>query len=276
VNEAIMGAEHYRWWRSLGLAGTDGLTTLFEEAVAALQRSLTSISPAGPDGPLWLPPVIERSVLERAQYTEAFPHLLGDVRTTAQDGTSVALAPAVCYFVYPWLADSEISAAPRFDVAGYCYRHEATTELGRLRSFRMREFVAVGPAAEMHDWRDEWVDRCERFLALLGLKVTVAPATDPFYGPGGRVLEYTQREQELKFEFLAALSDTGTATAIASANRHKEHLGERFGIRLADGSVAHSSCLAFGLERIVLALIRAHGADRADWPDIAAAGEGVA
>lgn len=271
-----MVEEHYRWWRALGLAGTAGLTPLFEEAVGELQRSLTSISPAGPDGPLWVPPVIERSVVERSQYTEAFPQLLGDVRTAVQDGVSVALAPAVCYFVYPWLADSQVSASRRFDVAGYCYRHEATTELGRFRSFRMREFVAVGPAEEMNSWRDEWVDRCKRFLAMLGLKVTVAAATDPFYGPDSRVLKYAQLEQELKFEFLADITDTGPATAIASANRHKEHLGERFGISLADGSVAHSSCIAFGLERIVLALIRAHGADRADWPDIAAAGREVA
>jgi seryl-tRNA synthetase len=276
LSEEIMSEDHNHWWRGLGLAGTAGLTAFFEEALGALQLSLTSMSPAGSGGPLWMPPVIERSVIERAQYTEAFPQLLGDVRASGHDRATVALAPAVCYFVYPWLADSQLPAARRFDVAGYCYRHEATTELGRFRSFRMREFVAVGPAEEMSRWRDEWVDRCERYLALLGLKVTVAAATDPFFGPAGRVLKYTQLEQGLKFEFQVAIDDSGLTTAIASANRHKEHLGERFCISLADGSVAHSSCMAFGLERIVLALMHAHGTSRADWPDLAAAGAGAA
>lgn len=271
-----MDEEHYRWRRTLGFDGTAGFTALFEGAVEDLQRSLTSVSPAGSGGPLWMPPVIQRSVLERSQYTEAFPQLLADLRTDGQDGATVALAPAVCYFVYPWLADSQITAARRFDVAGYCYRHEATTEPGRYRSFRMREFVAVGPAEEISRWRDDWVDRCQRYLAMLGLKVTVAAATDPFFGPAARVMKYAQLEQGLKFEFQVAVGDATPATAIASANRHKEHLGERFGISLADGSVAHSSCIAFGLERIVLALLHAHGPNRADWPDVAAAGAGVA
>ena len=39
-----------------------------------------------------------------------------------------------------------------------------------------------------------------------------------------------------------------------------------FGIRLADGGVAHTACLGFGEERIVLALLRAHGLDTDDWP----------
>jgi hypothetical protein len=37
--------------------------------------------------------------------------------------------------------------------------------------------------------------------------------------------------------------------AIASINRHGTHLTERFGISLTDGSLAHSACLAFGLDR---------------------------
>ena len=32
-----------------------------------------------------------------------------------------------------------------------------------------------------------------------------------------------------------------------------------FGLELADGSTAHTACLGFGLERIVIALFRTHG-----------------
>ena len=39
------------------------------------------------------------------------------------------------------------------------------------------------------------------------------------------------------------------------------------GSTTADGAVAHTACLGFGLERIVLALMQTHGLDPAAWPD---------
>ena len=39
------------------------------------------------------------------------------------------------------------------------------------------------------------------------------------------------------------------------------------GIELSDGGVAHTACLGFGHERIVLALLRTHGLDPATWPE---------
>ena len=35
---------------------------------------------------------------------------------------------------------------------------------------------------------------------------------------------------------------------------------------IADGEVAHSACVGFGMERIALALFRTHGLDPATWP----------
>jgi seryl-tRNA synthetase len=55
-------------------------------------------------------------------------------------------------------------------------------------------------------------------------------------------------------------------TAVASFNFHQEHFGSAFGIQLQDGRVASTACLGFGLERITLALLRAHGMVHSDWP----------
>jgi hypothetical protein len=77
----------------------------------------------------------------------------------------------------------------------------------------------------------------------------------------------SQVQQNLKFEFILPVHDDDPGTAIASANCHKEHLGERFAITFADQGWAHSSCMAFGLERTMLALIHAHGDRLADWPE---------
>jgi hypothetical protein len=39
-----------------------------------------------------------------------------------------------------------------------------------------------------------------------------------------------------------------------------------FEVFTADGAVAHSACIGFGMERIVLALFAAHGTDTDRWP----------
>jgi hypothetical protein len=52
-----------------------------------------------------------------------------------------------------------------------------------------------------------------------------------------------------------------------SCNYHLSHFGETAGIRTSGGDVAHSACVAFGMERLALALLWAHGSDPATWPD---------
>ncbi|HEX6545356.1 MAG TPA: hypothetical protein VF023_03540, partial [Bryobacteraceae bacterium] len=55
-------------------------------------------------------------------------------------------------------------------------------------------------------------------------------------------------------------------TAVSSFNFHQQHFGSAFGIQLHHGGVASTACLGFGLERITLALFKAHGMDTSDWP----------
>jgi seryl-tRNA synthetase len=275
------------WLLPTGVPGLLGFTPKFETVMATLQAALTSVDPSGSPGPSWYPPVMPRVHIDRAEYAEAFPQLLGTVHALAadppQDGpvedgpvedaarvpTDAVLAPAVCYSVYPRLADSVVDQACHFDVAGYCYRHEATSEPGRFRSFRMREFVVIAGEDEALEWRESWIARCERLFARFGLPISVESASDPFFGPGGRFMRSSQVQQKLKYEFVVPVHEDDPGTAIASANCHKDHLGQRFGIRFAEQGLAHSSCMAFGLERTVLALIHAHGDRLADWPELA-------
>jgi hypothetical protein len=66
------------------------------------------------------------------------------------------------------------------------------------------------------------------------------------------------------YELRLPLRD-GVVQAVASANFHKDHFGETFEFT-SDGEVGNTSCMAFGLERIALALINAHGPDSGGWP----------
>jgi hypothetical protein len=80
------------------------------------------------------------------------------------------------------------------------------------------------------------------------------------------MLAASQREQALKFEILVQIAGP-EPTAIASFNYHQDHFASTYGIRLEDGGVAHTACLGFGHERIVLALLKTHGLDPQVWPD---------
>jgi seryl-tRNA synthetase len=258
----------------------------FEELIDALQASLAEQAASEAPTRLGIQPVISRSLVERAGYVEAFPHLLGLVNTYEGDErqwrslvaemeagrdwseehrmSDVAVLPAVCYQVYPHLEDEELAEPCMVDITGYCYRHERSHEPGRMRSFRMREFVLVGEASAVAEWRGEWLERARLWLTSLGLQVAVEPATDPFFGGAARLLGPLQESDQLKWELIVDL-DPGVRQAIASSNYHKDHFGRTFRIG-AGGEPAHSACAAFGLERIALAVIHRHGESPENWP----------
>ena len=98
-----------------------------------------------------------------------------------------------------------------------------------------------------------------------GLDATLDTASDPFFGRSGKLMANHQRQQGSKFEVLVLIASP-EPTAVSSFNFHQDHFGSAFGIQLHDGTVANSACLGFGLERITLALLRAHGMDLGDWP----------
>ena len=51
-----------------------------------------------------------------------------------------------------------------------------------------------------------------------------------------------------------------------SFNYHRDHFGTTWGLRSDAGEVAHTGCVAFGMDRLALAIFAAHGADLERWP----------
>ncbi len=132
--------------------------------------------------------------------------------------------------------------------------------------FHQHELVRIGEPAAVLAWREEWSQFGLRFLRGLGLQAELDTASDPFFGRRGRMLATNQREQALKLELLVQIAGP-EPTALASFNHHLDHFGSTFGLQLSDGETAHTACLGFGHERIVLALLHAHGLDPGAWPD---------
>jgi seryl-tRNA synthetase len=151
------------------------------------------------------------------------------------------------------------------DVMSYCFRHEPSEDAGRMQMFRMHEHVRAADAGTVIAWREMWLGRVEWLVDTLGLEARADVASDPFFGRGGTLLAASQREQQLKLEIVAPIASDDHPTAIISLNYHQNHFGARFGITTADGSVAHTACVGFGLERLTLAVYRRHGFTRAQW-----------
>ncbi|MCU1579853.1 MAG: hypothetical protein JWP19_2057 [Rhodoglobus sp.] len=270
--------------------GIYGRSGAFESIVAGLDRLLAEMVGPLQAQVLRFPPVYPRADFERTDYIASFPDLSGVVSSFERgdkehaallsaradghawdgwlDPTDVVLTPAICHPLYATLEGELPDGGATFDLSGYGFRHEPSNDPMRMQSFRMREFVYVGTPDAAQLFRDSWLDRALETLASLGLAVDAVPANDPFFGRAGRMLVSAQLRENLKIEIVVPLyGDLSEGTAIASANCQRDHLTAAFGILTADGAVAHGACVAFGMERVTLALLRTHGLDFLAWPE---------
>jgi seryl-tRNA synthetase len=276
-------------FRPSGVDGVYGRTGAYESVVEAL-AALISRHRAPEAEVFRFPPVMSRASLEKQGYLKSFPNLVGcvsclhgserDIRASAakdDDGGSwtedlaaadLVLSPAACYPVYPIAAERGVvpDAGYVFDVASDCFRHEPSKNIDRFQSFRMREYVRIGTPEQIQAFREPWIERAKGIADALGLPYTVDVANDPFFGRAGAIMAASQLQQSLKFELLIPVLSEDKPTACMSFNYHREHFGEVWGLHNAAGDVLHTGCVAFGMDRLAVALFATHGAAVADWP----------
>ena len=266
---------------ALGLRGA--ARDRFESIEHAIRRLARGVAPDE-----WrMPAALSFHALERAGYFASFPqwltcaaHLREDTASLERLATShaaatdaphacapagAALPPAVCYHAWAALADRVLAAPVRLTAQGTCWRHEgaATAPLARGWAFTMREVMIAGADAEAAVLRDTLTERVTALAEWLGLDARWEIASDPFFAPTARGQALLQQLKGLKRELLVRLPD-GRDLAIASVNDHETYFGERFAIALPTGDAASTSCVAFGLERWLLAYLCAHGIDATD------------
>jgi len=247
-----------------GLGVLDGSQLRVLRAIDAVFRRLAE----GWDAPEFRFPFLMRCEdLDRFDYYDNFPHLglaatrldperLGGLLKQSQrpveripadvmEPTAFALPSAACYSVYVNLAGSTLPAEGTLrTTVGTCFRNETHYQgLQRLLGFSMREIVCVAAeeTAKNHLLRAK--DAVTTLCAELGLDLRLEVATDPFFDKNSGKAKM-QRLFPVKEEFVVG------GLAIGSVNYHRNFFGERCGI-LAGEDTAHTSCLAFGLERWV-------------------------
>jgi seryl-tRNA synthetase len=273
-----------------GVHGLYARGAAFEEVRLKFDALVTrTAAPEHPE-PLHFPPLLPREQIETSGYLGSFPHLAGtvfgfegDERAAAQQlelatghgdwsgfqqMSDMVLSPAACYPLYPAVAKRGPlpNGGLTLDTGdAYVFRREPSSDPARMQIFHMREIVRVADRDTVVAWRQGWRARAEELLRSLGLELEVDVANDPFFGRSGRLLAAQQRDQELKWELLAPVAGD-RPTAIASSNYHQDHFGHTYGLSTDMGEPAHTGCMAFGEERVALALFSAHGLEPGQWP----------
>jgi seryl-tRNA synthetase len=284
----------------LGVDGVYGRTALYEQIIDRLNAYISR--QREPEAEiLRLPPVMSRAQLEKSGYLKSFPNLLGCVCalhgseskiraaadahehggswTDSLSASDLVLLPAACYPVYPLVAERGPLPAGGllFDVAADCFRHEPSKALNRLQSFRMRELVRIGAPEEVMRFREYWKRQAMELAGELHLPALMEVASDPFFGRVGQVMKVHMLHNALKFEllvpYLPPAPDPASwrhpdalLTACMSFNYHQDHFGSEWCIEDRGGKTAHTGCVAFGMDRLAVALFCTHGLDLAGWP----------
>jgi len=291
-------AENYAAFRSelfaagllvdTGVDGLYGKSATYESIVSGLDRLITARIVDQPAQVLTFPPVLARWVFDRTDYLKSFPDLMGSVHTfrgtdrehrhlielyesggdwpSALTPAEVVLTSATCHPVYPLCSGTLPDGGRRFEVNGYCFRCEPSVDPSRMQAFRMHEYVYVGDPDEAQRHRDDGLGRGQELLSGLGLDIEAVQANDPFFGRLGTMLAANQLDEALKIEIVTPVCSTERPTAIMSANCARDHFGGPFEINLAGGGTAHTACVAFGVDRVTLALLKTHGLEPDGWP----------
>lgn len=273
-----------------GVPGVYGHGEAYEHVRERLLAVVSELAAEDGASKFSFPPIMPRHDLETTGYIGNFPHLTGSIfgfhgsesdardqgaRAAAHEDwsefqaqTDLMMLPAACQPVYPAVAARgplEPGGVTLDIGASWVFRHEPSLDPARRQIFRMHEVVRIGEPAAVEQWRIDWSKRGVELFGEIGLDGRLENANDPFFGRVGTLLANNQKAEELKWELLVPIAGD-EPTACASFNYALDHFGDVWNLTLADGTIAHSACAAFGQDRIVLALLRTHGLDPAAWP----------
>jgi seryl-tRNA synthetase len=236
------------------------------------------------------PPLLAARELDRIDYFRSFPHLAtfpaslppdesslrafaashaiasdGSLRPGALAPLREVLVPAACYPVYAHYRGAALDAPVHLTTRATCFRREHSyAPLARQWAFAMREIVCLGTREETLGLVSRLRTRLDAFARAIDLPLRWEDATDPFFDPSRSPKRLLQRLAPAKQEMVF-----GAGLALGSANLHRTYFGEAFDIE-RNGRPAFSACVAFGIERWILAFLERFGPTPDGWPDLEA------
>ncbi len=202
---------------------------------------------------------IDYDTLNTSDYSRNFPHQLIKVNEHTY------LSPAACLDIYPMLMHEQINDSG-FLITTACGRSENNVwkQPFRLQKFTMMELVLTGSAEFVDNRRDHIETALLDSFSKLKLVGTLDIATDAFFLGDKAGEKMMQKMKQLKKEYTVDFSEYGPV-ALFSINNHEDYFVKKF--RLSTNKQAITSCIAFGLERLVAASLLSWGGDIDDWPE---------
>lgn len=180
-----------------------------------------------------------------------------------------AINPATCYHCYEALQNETLEGEGRVVTAvSKAHRYESRNhkDFGRLLDFTMREIIFIGTPSFVKENRMKSLHMLMDIIREWELDCFIENANDPFFTKDYKVKASFQRTQEMKYEVRLNIPYLNRSIAVASSNFHSNTFGKAFNIT-AGGRPAVTGCLAFGLERWVLAFLAQYGLEDAEWPE---------
>lgn len=176
--------------------------------------------------------------------------------------------PATCYHCYEGLQDEHLESDGVIVTAvSKVHRYESKNhrDFGRLLDFTMREVIFVGKPDFVKQNRLKSIEMLQQLVAEWELDCYLENANDPFFTSDFEVKAAFQRQQEMKYELRMTIPYLDKTISVSSSNFHSNAFGTAFNIT-AGKRPAVTGCLAFGLERFILAFLSQYGLEEAGWP----------
>lgn len=272
-------------------------TTLLQFLDAHIVRTIAGAFEAKHE---YYPVVIDGSTLNKTNHFTSFPehiqfvtHLREDLDVIEQfaaavqqsggwtDSTEFSLDrsasrpqrminPATCYHCYEGLQHEHLEGDGVIVTAvSKCHRYESKNhrDFGRLLDFTMREVIFVGKPDFVKSNRLRSIEMLQALVQRWELACHLENANDPFFTSDYEVKASFQRQQEMKYELRMRIPYLDTTISVSSSNFHSNTFGRAFEIT-AGTRPAVTGCLAFGLERFILAFLSQYGLDETAWPEL--------
>lgn len=179
-----------------------------------------------------------------------------------------ALGTSTCDPCYYVLSNNDNLDNNVYTAINKCFRNETTSgdSLERLKEFSMREVITVGDLDFVLETRDRFVNFAIEFVKMINIDVKIETANDPFFTNDSILKSLYQQSVNSKYEILAKVNYLNKYLSVGSINWHGNYFGKIFNVKLKNGGYMFSSCLAFGLERLVFAFLSQYGINKTQWP----------
>lgn len=180
------------------------------------------------------------------------------------------LTPAVCLPCYRRQRGAVIDGVRTLTMQNHVFRYEGTrfSPLRRGWDFTVRDIVFFGSFDDLTRLRAEVMERAMELCRELDLEATIELANDPFFLDASRDKAVYQRMGEVKFELLFPMPADRDPLAASSFNLHRDYYTSVYDTRRANGELAESACMGFGIDRWLYAFLTQKGMDARDWPSL--------